>query len=36
MLSEEIIADNEDQATYGRQIEEIDEQMEHWSKCVYI
>lgn len=34
MLSEQIMADNEDEATYGRQVEEIDEQIKHWSKCV--
>lgn len=34
LLSEQIMADNEDEATYGRQVEEIDEQIKHWSKCV--
>lgn len=36
MLSEQIMADNEDEATYGRQVEEIDEQIKHWSKCVFL
>lgn len=34
MLSEQIMADNEDETTYGRQVEEIDEQIKHWSKYV--
>lgn len=34
MLSEQIMADNEDEATYGRQVEEIDEQIKNWSKYV--
>lgn len=34
MLSEQIMADNEDEATYGRQVEEIDEQIKHWSKVI--
>ncbi|XP_050541961.1 zinc finger protein 830 [Daktulosphaira vitifoliae] len=33
-LSEQIMADNEDEATYGRQVEEIDEQIKHWSKVI--
>lgn len=28
------MADNEDETTYGRQVEEIDEQIKHWSKYV--
>ncbi|XP_015366781.1 PREDICTED: zinc finger protein 830 [Diuraphis noxia] len=34
MLSEQIMADNEDETTYGRQVEEIDEQIKHWSKVI--
>ncbi|VVC40211.1 Hypothetical protein CINCED_3A008648 [Cinara cedri] len=34
MLSEQIMADNEDEATYGRQVEEIDEQIKNWSKVI--
>lgn len=34
LLSEQIMADNEDETTYGRQVEEIDEQIKHWSKYV--
>lgn len=36
MLSEQIMADNEDEATYGRQVEEINEQIKHWSKYVLL
>ncbi|XP_050423034.1 zinc finger protein 830 [Adelges cooleyi] len=34
LLSEQIMADNEDETTYGRQVEEIDEQIKHWSKVI--
>jgi len=36
MLSEQIMADNEDETTYGRQVEEINEQIKHWSKYVLL
>lgn len=28
------MADNEDETTLGRQVEEIDDQIKQWSKCV--